>query len=686
MQLAGWQILDTATTQRKRLLQAGYLPIPTEGKKPAIAGWQNLVADESNIDSWFHQYPKAFNTGVLTRTTPAVDIDVYDPDVGDAIEALLWEMVGARGVVRFGQAPKRAALFRTEIPFDKLLTPVFTSSTGQRHRIEVLCCGQQIVLFGTHPGTGKPYSWHGGVPGDVARADLPELTEAMAREFVAKAIAIMLAHGWAADARKSNGDGAYHGAGTTDEFDAIYGDRERKYALAALQGCADELAGMSPDSGRNDKLNAFAFRLGTMCARQLIERDEVKGRLFAAAVACRLVADDGDAATRATLESGLSNGERTPHADLTDEPLPQQQNDNAEPLPFLDMSRWDNEPAPPRLWSVRDRIPLRQPALFSGEGAIGKTLLALQLTAAHVLGRDWLGMLPELGPAIYFGAEDDADEIRRRTGDIAAHYGVTFADLTAGGLHLLSFAGKDALLGVANRAGIIEPTPLFHRLHKAVCAIEPKMLVIDTSADVYAGNENDRMQVRQFVGLLRRLAIEGNCSVLLCSHPSLTGINTGTGLSGSTGWHNSVRARMVFRTATTGQGEEPDPELRELVFMKNNYGPIGTRVLLRWKNGVFVPEPAVGSLERAAVERRAEEVFLTILNRFSGQGRNVSDKVGASYAPALFAKESEAQTKKLGKETLASAMARLFSACKIHMERYGYPSRGTFRIAAGPKP
>ena len=350
------------------------------------------------------------------------------------------------------------------------------------------------------------------------------------------------------------------------------------------------------------------------------------------------------------------------------------------------MSQWDAEPAPPRLWSVRDRIPLRQPALFSGEGAIGKTLLALQLSVAHVLGRDWLGMLPELGPAIYFGAEDEADEIHRRVGDIAAHYHATFADLIAGGLHLLSFAGKDAILGAVNRAGIIEPTPLFHRLHKAVCSIKPQTLVIDTSADVYAGNENDRMQVRQFVGLLRRLAIEGNCSVLLCSHPSLTGINTGTGLSGSTGWHNSVRARMFFKTATTDQGEEPDPELRELVFMKNNYGPIGARVLLRWKNGVFVPEPREGSLEKAAAERRAEELFLTLLNRFNGQGRNVSDKIGPSYAPALFAKEAEAKATKVGKDALASAMARLFSAGKLHMEPYGYPSRGTFRIAAGPKP
>ena len=343
------------------------------------------------------------------------------------------------------------------------------------------------------------------------------------------------------------------------------------------------------------------------------------------------------------------------------------------------MSRWDAEPAPPRLWSVRDRIPLRQPALFSGEGAIGKTLLVLQLAVAHVLGRDWLGMLPELGPAIYFGCEDDADEIHRRVGDIAKHYRVSFADLA--GLHLLSFAGKDAILGAANRAGVIEATPLFHRIHKAVGAIKPKTLVIDTSADVFAGNENDRMQVRQFVGLLRRLAIDGNCSVLLCSHPSLTGIKTETGLSGSTGWHNSVRARMFFRTAKTDSGDELDPELRELTFMKNNYGPIGARVLLRWKDGVFVPEPGQGTLEKAAAERKAEELFLTLLSRFNGQGRNTSDKPAArNYAPVVFSKEGEAKKSSLRKTDFEAAMRRLFAAEKIAVQSYGPASRGWSRL------
>ena len=33
---------------------------------------------------------------------------------------------------------------------------------------------------------------------------------------------------------------------------------------------------------------------------------------------------------------------------------------------------------------------------------------------AHVTGKDWLGSLPEPGPALYLGAEDDEKEIHIR--------------------------------------------------------------------------------------------------------------------------------------------------------------------------------------------------------------------------------------------------------------------------------
>lgn len=105
---------------------------------------------------------------------------------------------------------------------------------------------------------------------------------------------------------------------------------------------------------------------------------------------------------------------------------------------------------------------------------------------------------------------------------------MTFADLRAGGFYFKSLAGEDAILGAPDRSGTIKPTPLFDQLLEPAGDLKPKHIGIDTSADVFAGNEIDRTQVRQFIGLLRRLAIAANGSVVLLSHPSLTGINSGT--------------------------------------------------------------------------------------------------------------------------------------------------------------
>jgi len=225
---------------RKRLLHAGFLPIPAIGKKILLDNWSDIVATEGEIDTWFSRYPDATNTGVLTRTTPAIDLDVYDPDVAAELETLLFDMIGTRAAVRFGQPPKRAILFRTDKSFKKIVTPTFVSPTQKANRVEVLGDGQQIIVHGIHPETGKAYSWHGGEPGDVTRANLPVLTEAMAHDFIERATAVMDAAGWIRKVDKPQGNGQA-AAGTANEFDAIYGERERKFALAALEGRAHEL-------------------------------------------------------------------------------------------------------------------------------------------------------------------------------------------------------------------------------------------------------------------------------------------------------------------------------------------------------------------------------------------------------------------------------------------------------------
>src|SRR5262249_33922906 len=127
------------------------------------------------------------------------------------------------------------------------------------------------------------------------------------------------------------------------------------------------------------------------------------------------------------------------------------------PLRWIDMSNWDREPVPEREWAMLNRVPLRQAGLFSGEGGTGKSIIEITKDIAHVTGKDWLGSMPEQGPAIYVGAEDDEKELHIRLAAIAKHYGVTFEELIAGGLHVLCLLGQDATLCAATgKSGKVE--------------------------------------------------------------------------------------------------------------------------------------------------------------------------------------------------------------------------------------
>ena len=176
------------------------------------------------------------------------------------------------------------------------------------------------------------------------------------------------------------------------------------------------------------------------------------------------------------------------------------------------------------------------------------------------------------------------------------------------------------MLGHADHTGLMKPTPLFERLMKAANEIKPVLIGIDTSADVFAGNENDRAQVRQFVGMLRKLSDPGQAYVIVNSHPSLTGINTGSGLSGSTGWHNSVRARAYLTTAKTGQRRRARSEPADAGIQEEQLRPH------RQEHGAALGARrlclvgGIGSLDRLAAEQHAERLFLALLDRFNRPG------------------------------------------------------------------
>jgi RecA-family ATPase len=339
-------------------------------------------------------------------------------------------------------------------------------------------------------------------------------------------------------------------------------------------------------------------------------------------------------------------------------------------LPVIDPREWQGKPVPEREWLVEGMIPHRTVTLFSGDGGSGKTQTALQLIVASSLGLQWLGKEVGPGPCLLYTAEDEADELHRRLAATVTKTGHRLADLE--GVRLIPMAGRDAVLAKPNGLKAIGATMLFEKLKAEVERLNPRLIVIDPAADVFGGDEIVRVQVRQFVQKLASLAFDSDCAVVLLSHPSLTGLNSGSGTSGSTAWSNSVRSRLYLEAV------KGDPDRRLLRVMKANYARTGDEIAIRWDDGVYVlddgDDPAVESLIHAATDK----LFLELLAMFTAQEQNVGLATGTNYAPAKMVKHPKA--KGYRKEQFATSMQRLLDAGKIKVVTEGSPSRQRSRL------
>src|SRR6266850_5235063 len=122
---------------RLALRRTGFAPIPLFGKEPpaygknnkrkGLSGWQRLQeVTPEEIEMWGKMWPDACNTGVLTRLTPTLDLDILNEPAVRTIEEHVREHYEEQGpiLVRIGKPPKRAILFRTIEPFSKILANV----------------------------------------------------------------------------------------------------------------------------------------------------------------------------------------------------------------------------------------------------------------------------------------------------------------------------------------------------------------------------------------------------------------------------------------------------------------------------------------------------------------------------------------------------------------------------------
>jgi RecA-family ATPase len=341
-------------------------------------------------------------------------------------------------------------------------------------------------------------------------------------------------------------------------------------------------------------------------------------------------------------------------------------------LEVINAASFAGQPIPRQRWLVPDLIPTGNVTILSGDGATGKSLLGLQLAVATATAGEWIGTAPEPGKVLFLSAEDEIEEIHRRLAKIRP--GLSGLE----DLSIIKMAGKDAVLAApGGRDGLLHATPIFSALHALVATHRPSLLILDTLADLFGGDEIKKAHARQFIGLLRGLAIDFEVTILLLAHPSQQGMQSGEGTSGNTAWNNSVRSRLYLERRKTKDGAEDDTDIRTLTTKKANRAAVGSQIVVKYCDGKFVRENDVARVDER--ERNAERVFIALLGQFEIEGRKVFPSPGRGYAPAEFAKHPNAN--KTSKASFEKAMNQLFAGGKIKIEQSGPPAKIVSRIA-----
>lgn len=133
--------------------EAGKIPgrLNPYGFWTGLQGWATVPVDAALWDTW------GASIGLRTKNFPAIDIDVMDEGLADEISRIAFSVLGS-APTRVGRAPKRTHLYRTDAPFKRMRLR-FQREGEAAHLVEVLGDGQQFVVDGIHPGTGKPFGW-----------------------------------------------------------------------------------------------------------------------------------------------------------------------------------------------------------------------------------------------------------------------------------------------------------------------------------------------------------------------------------------------------------------------------------------------------------------------------------------------------------------------------------------------
>ena len=257
---------------------------------------------------------------------------------------------------------------------------------------------------------------------------------------------------------------------------------------------------------------------------------------------------------------------------------------NATPSYFVNLSAWRDLAAAPVPWAFDGTIPDRAVTVLAAPGGSGKSLFAVGLTCAAILGR---AVFPALRPArampvLYLSGEDSAEMVCRRVAAFERVHNLSGLDTAIPSFHLRAQRPEPFLSMPAQ--GMIEETPAFRELLEEMRRLKPGLVVVDTLRKHFGlTNENDNVCVGAFLESCAKLAREGDCAVLVLAHTNTVGGSDPKAsqgeVRGGSAAVDEARAAFVLKRLESGG--------LSLANVKQNYGPLREPMSLEFVDGAL---------------------------------------------------------------------------------------------------
>ncbi|BCO32878.1 hypothetical protein TspCOW1_29810 [Thiohalobacter sp. COW1] len=351
--------------------------------------------------------------------------------------------------------------------------------------------------------------------------------------------------------------------------------------------------------------------------------------------------------------------------------------------PALDLSEMaTREPAPPSM-IIPDWLPCGYATLLAGHGGVSKSSNALHLAACSALGEPFCGLEVKQRRVLYLSCEDRENVLHWRLRRICDYHGWDMAALSER-LDILDLVGHDTLLMAPNPSTGLCTTHAYAVLRERIRTTGAELLIVDGVADAFGGNENSRSEVKKFVNALLALIPEATGAVLLIAHvnkPTAQAGGNSEGYSGSTGWHNSVRARWYLypETERTDEGTASTGRLR-LDLQKANLGRSDQSIVLGWDDNaqLFTGHLESSSeFDRRQQEQEEQQGILTAIREITAAG----DYVPAAAQGPRTAHHVLSATESLPETLRGKAARRRFWRHIESLRRIGEIREGSIRRA-----